>query len=417
MPRVPRKWVRYVKRTLNEFGGADISGVGRFEGQVQVSDAGDLPDPVDGVIELEPMTSYKFNDIVILEETVKLGYGSPIVASDPFNGGLIHTGGGNAIEADDVPVWITDAIISAPGGTVFDIRGQKDKDMKIDRAQVADPIGMGNMESLGTVEGMRVPVFDGCNFENADDGLHFKGESDKIYVRGTPFRNIGGASAIYIEENVTSEYIKIDNCFFRNLDAGTAAISVANPLSATDEGKIINNDFAVPIGDEITGVDRGNVRWEFAANSGIQNSGIRGGLSLESDQTVNITQEAEDRFDADAYVKVDGPVRKNDVLERVDVLEVDGPELTYTGSFDAGVKIDSRASLSGSNLELSVAIFVNGEIQLASVLPIDVTPRGSSASFQAQTDIREGDVIDLRVANLDGTSNPTVKSLSTTVSE
>ena len=443
MARVPRKFAVWAKRLLRRFDGDDIQGVGDLDaqsgeigvfdsaeitGQRQIRSADDLPDPepssvtgYDETHQLDGGTGYTFTSVVSTPYPIELGYATPLRGRDPFLGGVVHTGGETAIVARDTPVWLDGHVVSAPGGEAFDIAGDDQQDMKMLNLQVADPMGMGEMESCGVIDGMRVPVVSDCNFEDSVDGLRFTGDSDKIFVSGTPFRGLGGPdadAAIKFDLNATTEFIKVSDCFFRDFDSQTAAISVDDPTSVEIEGKFVNNDFGTFAVPPIDGVDRGDSRWNFSDNTGVQDSSIRGGYTFQGDETITINQQAADRFDEAAYETVTVAATANEVLERVESLVLDGSTLRYTGVFDAALNLFGSGSFGGTNATGSIALFVNESIVNSTIRPVELRPnQPTSVDNTGQVDIAPDDEIDVRVANLDGTGDITVQALALSVAE
>lgn len=402
------------KRQIN----VDVD-LSRIENEMQIRSVDDLPDPEDGVIDLaeESNTGYHFRDVIATDATIRIGSMTPLFSSTPYNGGILHTGSGVAIESEDEHVYFDGMIISAPGGQAFDISGTQEYSMKIINCQIADVMNMGDFNSIGVVDGMRVPVIDGCNVENFVEGITFTGHSNKIFITSTPFRNCSGNdAAIIFDPGITTQFVDIEKSFFTEFTGDASGFWVQDPDIVEGEAVITRNLAGSSVSTFIEGVDRGDVRWDFRGNSGIQDSAVRGGFFTDEEIEVLIDEQATDKHDAQAYSSITGSAVENDVMERVEVLDVNST-LTYTGIKDVGLTIFTDVTLEGGNDVYAIALFRNGNILNPSIRVEELGPQAGSVSLQAQIDVSPEDEFTARVANLDGTSDADVINMSMIVTE
>ena len=401
------------RQPRRQFQDVDVKSVNRTE---QINSVEDLPPVENGFHQLEDMTEYHFNGFVTSENGIELGMNTPLKGFHGGSGGFIYTGGETALKADNQSVFLEDFLLSAPGGQAFDFVGG-DNDMLIDSITVADPMGMGDIEDLGVIEGFRVPVIELSNFEDFNVGLEYRGQSDKIFLFGSPFRNTSAEYAVRLHESVDSEFADISRCFFFNFDDPDAPGVVVDDPSSVQDGIVAQNAFDERISDPVLGFGRGDINWTFDSNTGIQDSLVRGGFTIRDSRDIPVEQEAADRFDEDAYTIIGGPVDPNDVLERTEVLNIDGGALTYVGRFDVAIICNLVMTLSGTNDVFAIGIFRNGNLLNDSVQIQAVRPAASNVTAQVQLDVNTQDEFEVGVANIDSTSDVTVRSVNFVVQE
>jgi len=145
---------------------------------------------------------------------------------------------------------------------------------------------------------------------------------------------------------------------------------------------------------------------------------LRGQFALSESTTVDITQRADDKFDDEAYSTIDGAVLKSETLIQTDVLTEESTTIVYTGDVQRRGNLQVSASFRGINSTIAFGVFRNGELLDQS--PLRVTLQGSStvnASTFADIILEPDDILDVKVANLGGTGDPTVRDFLLSISD
>lgn len=388
----------------------------------EISSVEDLPPVEDGFHQLEDMTEYRINGFVSIENGIELGTNTPVKGFHGGSSGLIYSGGGTVFKADNQPAFINDLFVLAPNATLFDLVGG-DNDLVIDSLSTKDVMQMGNIANLGVIEGFRVPSFKGCNFEDFNGGLTFTGNSDKIFIEGTPFRNTGEDVKIFeFDAALKTGIIDIVDCYITKVQSDTEVVYV-HPNAIIEQQfqyRGTTHEESVTRTNIIAGsVDKNSEPFWVTDSYPLADTTIYGSYDIDDVGTIEITSQAVNEEDEAAYVMSDIPTTAKGLAR----FEHTSPsQLEYVGKRKRSIQIDySVAGSTGDNEVLLFAMFKNGSLLPGSVTRFLVqqldfaggsTIAGSGAGKVIVEEVEPNDVFDIRLANLGSTNNIDVKELT-----
>lgn len=377
---------------------------------VTVEEEGDLPAASGSERQLEDNTVYMFVDFVTSTDSLVVGSTTPTLAPHGGIGGFIHTGGGAAIKGTDSALFLRNCLISAPGGTIFDISGDQTTEMLVESCSFSDAAGLGNIASLGTIDGYRVPTFKGCNFEDFDGGLTFDGSPNKIFLSSCPFRGVtaSAVSVLTFAGTLTVETVDIVDCYMKDMQSDTKVVNVAaggTPEKRFKYRGITHDEDTVTTSNILTGeagVDE--VGYWVTESSPLRNSAVVGELDLDSSSVTTISTQ-------NTWYKINGAASLG--AETARITSPSDATLTYQGRDNVNAQVLFSASMLGANGDTyQVGIFVNGNLQPASTAKFEA--KGTQSDLPVVTTAIElltpGDDISIRVRNLDSTSDATFES-------
>lgn len=232
---------------------------------VIVSEEGDFPTPVGGVITLTPDTDYLIvNDVTTTNRFVISGVNTIRAASSQLVD-LTYTGSDTMFTGTDPNFKISDITINCPNGDLFDTTA---------------PGGMGivqmvesNVEqcqTLGTIDGNFITRFTNVAFENlVAGGLSFTGTHQNLVIDvGISF--LGGGSLIDLG-TATFQTISIEGGIIAASAPGTFFLS-----GLTNSGNIVSGGLGTVINNKgfgsvnsLNGISTDDARWNFVANNNI----------------------------------------------------------------------------------------------------------------------------------------------------
>lgn len=390
---------------------------------VLVQEPEDLGPVENGRHQLESMTAYEFDGFISSPNGIELQDFNPLVGLHGGIDGFIHTGGGTAIYGREANYFQRDMLVSAPGGQVLDLQGTGDEEVLVESTSAADPAGMGDAADLGVIDGMRVPTFKGCNFEDFEAGLTFTGISEKIFFSECPFRSVdsAGVTILDFDANFETEVVDITDCYVKNVQADTEVVRVDQNATLTEifQYRGVTHEQSVTEDNILTGaagVDE--VGYRVRDSFPLRDSKAVGDFTLDSSTTVTINTQAADKTDAAAYSKVTGAT--TGVAERKFTLA--NTALTYIGLRDRISELDAGVSVGTGNTDtIAVAWFVNGNIIQSTATRLQMSQQGGSiAKFLSSTGVdvetETNDEFDIRIANLDSTTDVNVGELNVSIS-
>jgi hypothetical protein len=375
------------------------------EPDVHVFESNDLPSPSNGTITLE-------NKVYRIHGFVNLGTDNLDISNSPiFKGqhggsdGLIYTGGGDMLTGTDGAFFAADLSFDAPGGTIFNISGDTTTEILAESCNFADPTNLGNLASLGTIDGFRVPSFKGCNFEDFNGGLTFTGTSDKIFISESPLRGVTQSNVTILEfdANCDTDIVDLTDSYVKGVQSDTVVIDVDPSATIADifQYRGTTHDQTVTESNILTGAAGvGEVGYRVESSYPLSDSGVIGELSLDSPTETTISTQ-------DTYTAVSGATSLGNETERVS--QTSNGVLQYDGKKDVKVQITSSCTVEGgSNETYALAIAKNGTVEPTSEARIEGT--GNTPKFAGPSSIEDlttGDTISIQVKNIDGTSNVT----------
>lgn len=407
--------------------GVDLAGL---PGVRLVRTADDLPDPEGGEHALVDGVTYLLADLITSDAAIRLGENTAIIGWHGSTSGFVYSGEeGAAIRATDVGVFMRDVYAHAPGADLFDVSADTETEFLVESCAFSDVPGLpfptfGAMGSLGYINGYRVPSFKSCSFGDFEGGLTLAGESEKIFFDGCPFRRVAddGVRILTFDETFDTEVVDMPDNYFKNGRDDTEVIFV-------DPDAVISEVFQY----------RGNTHDPSFAADNILNGAarlddepyrVRDSFPLRDSRafidytldagtvTVTITTEATDKFDGAAYEPVGGPttVPASETGSRF-VHDGDG-STTYEGSRDNVVNLDAYVALgTGTSDVVAAGWFKNGELLERTAIRIQMNQQGGGVAKALSPigivrNMSNGDVFDLRVANLGSTEDIDVGELN-----
>jgi hypothetical protein len=327
-----------------------------------------------------------------------------------------------AIRGENVPVFIDSMYIHAPNGTLFDLTGEITDETLITQSAFSDAAGLGNISSLGTFDGFRVPTIKGCNFEDFDGGLTFTGTCDKIFIRGSPFRGVTASNVTILElaSGLDVDLVDLPNNYVKDVQTDTEVLRVDASATISDQlqyrGTI--HDTGVTEDNILVG-DADRLKepyWVSDAYPLPDTKAFASYDSTETGATTTISQQASSKTDEGAYVPVDVVTT---MRASARFSEVSDNLVSYDGSRDVNVELDADiAAGTGAEETLAVAFFRDGSLVEGSAvrfisqdIPGAQGISGTGVSTAIVTDVANATEFDIRVANLGSTNDVTVDEL------
>ena len=372
---------------------------------VRVSDESDLPEVENGTHTLEGSTAYHFVGFPQLENPIELGFLSPLLSTHGGLGGFIYTGGtGAAIQGTDVPVFMRNMSVSAPGADLFDLSASNDQDWLIESCLFGDFASIGNFASLGRIEGYEVPTFINCSIQEFDGGLTFDSTSDKIFLTGCPVRGVtaSGVDIFTLKGTASVEIVEMVDCYVKKLQSDTRVWHIEDGAEPSEVFQYRGNthDPTVTKDNVITGPNASKDVEPFWVKSShpLRPSAVIGDLVNDNQGTVTIDTQ-------DTYIGVNIPstLKTDNRISKVS----DGV-IQYDGVKDAILTLSFNVSFFGGNGDrYTFAIAKNGTVQQSQTSSVEA--RGQNAnitvSVSGVSDLTTGDQLSLQVKNVDGTTD------------
>lgn len=384
-----------------------------------VFSADDLPAPTNGTHTLTDNTAYHFFGFVTSPYGIELGTATPLIGRHGSIDGFIHTGTNTAFVGENAGVFMRDLYGHAPGGTMFDLSGDQSTEMLVESCAFSDAAGIGQIASLGTIDGLRVPTFKGVNFEDFASGFTLTGTPDKIFFEGCPLRGVTapGVTILQFDANLTVDIVDMPNNYVKSVQSDTEVINVDPGATITEIFQYRGNthDSSVVESNILTGaaaVD--TVGFRVSDSYPLPNTKAFIDYTLDADTTVTIATQAASKTDAGAYERVTGTTTERGLgkFSHADNLA------TYIGRRDRIAELQAVLSLgTGTNDVVAAAWFQNGTLVPGSATRIQMSQQGGGvakpliASGIAQ-DMEQNDEFDVRVANLGSTSSINVGELT-----
>lgn len=391
-------------------GSLDIAGIHNIE---YVTKASDLPYPAGGTHTLDSSTVYYVAGFVTITDPIELGSLSPIVGSHGGTDGLIYTGGGTMLQGTDAEFFARDLLFSAPGGTLFDIGANQSTEMLVESCSFADPAAMGNMTSLGTVDGYRVPTWKGCNFEDFDGGLTFDGSPDKIAFFDSPFRSVdaSGVTILTFAGTLDTDIVQIKGCYVKSVQSDTVVVDVESGALPSETFQYLDttHDTTVTKSNILTGVvGVETVGSRVTSSFPLKDSDVGASLDYDGAGATTVTGSGAGATQVTASSSTTNAERFTQQSDGI---------LEYLGRKDSSVLIVANATVSGSNTEFVVGMAKNGLPAAGRTEVTGFTPNSSSpetVSTVGKFDLTNGDTVSLALENTGGSTDLDVEAYSIT---
>lgn len=384
-----------------------------------VFDASDLPTPTGGTHTLDDNTAYVFNGFVTSQYGLELGSATPLLGRHASLDGFIHTGANTALTGTNAGFFARNLYVHAPGGTLLDLTGDTATEMLVESCSFSDAAGLGQLASLGTIDGYRVPTFKGCNFEDFDAGLTFTGTCDKVFIANSPFRTVttSGVRILHFDADFSTEIVDMTNNYVKDVQSDTEVINVdaAATIDVVFQYRGTTHDPTVTEANILAGAaDIDAVGFRVSDSYPLQNSKSFIDYTLDAEATTTISTQATDKTDASAYVRVAG-----NTTERGSSRFTHSDNLaTYVGKRDRVGSLTAALSLgTGTDDVVAVAWFVNGSLVPGTATRVQMNQQGGGiaktiTASGVDGDMETNDAFDVRVANLGSTTNITVGELN-----
>jgi len=376
-----------------------------------ITDSSDLPEPQNGVHPLERKV-YAFQGFVDSPYGLDISAGPALIGRHGSQDGFIHTGQQTAIYGRGGGLFMRDMYVHSPGGQVFDVAGDQTTEMLVESSAFSDAAGIGAIAKLGVFDGMRVPTFKGCNFEDFAAGLTFTGTPDKVFVSNSPLRGVvaSGATILEFDANLEVGIVDLPNNYIKDVQSDTEVVHVDPNATITEIFQYIKNthDSSVTKSNILTGAAGTNVVGYRVKNSyPIVDSVAIGNYSLDTDSTVTISTQATDKNDAAAYETVPGTTT-SEVNARFDMGD---NQATYLGKKDTQTELNANLSGDTKNGDLIAVAWFNDDTIVPGTATRFVT---QGSGFSVGTPMTSngvcpncltGSTYDIRVANLESTDD------------
>lgn len=363
--------------------------------------------------QLKDNTVYRVSGISTIDLPIRLGNNSPIIGGHGATDGFIHTGGQGCLRGTNKGLFLRNLYLHAPGGTLFNVSGDTNTEMLVESCAFSDAAGVGNMASLGTIDGFRVPSFKGCSFEDFDQGISFDGNTDvpdKVFISASPFRSVSASGVTVMSFNgaIAPEVIDITDCYMKGMESDTEIVRVQNGATPSQIFQYRGNthDNTVNADNILNGQAAvENVGFNITDAAPLRDSTVIGEFNLDSEATTTISSQ-------NTWYQISGAGTLGNETERMQSTGTDG-ELEYVGRRrkNTFIVISASAKLA-SNEVYEIAVAKNGTVEPTSITSIEGqgTNKPLSVSTSSIEDLVTGDIISIFVRNTSGTSDATFGS-------
>ena len=393
-----------------------------FDASVKlIKSSDDLPEAVNGDIQLEDNIAYYFENFITTPYSIVLGLNTPLIGLHGGKSGFIHTGQTTALKGQGKPLLMRDLSVSAPGGTLFDLDGEASECL-VESCSFSDFANLGEFAGLGTIANFRVPSFKGSNFENFAAGLTLTGNPDKVYFEGCPLRTVTqpNVTIINFDSNFETDIIDMPNNYVKGVQPDTEVIKVDPAAVINDIFQYTGNthDSTVETSNILTGAAGANeVGYRVVNSYPLANSRAIINYTLDAQTTTAITTQATDKFDAEAYVRVAGSTTSylNFRFTHSNNLA------TYIGKKIVQSELKAALSLgTGTDDVIAIAWFRDGNLIENTATRVKMTGRAGGVdvpgiSIGVCSDCQTGSEYDVRIANLGSTTDIQVGELNVNI--
>jgi hypothetical protein len=373
---------------------------------VVVQTVDDLPPPVGGEHVLEDNTYYQFNGTVTSSNSLRLGTNTMLAGLHLGSDVFVYTGSNAAVVGSDVSFFVDSLVIVAPFGQGVNVSANSNVEMLTNLMSIV------NSNSLGVIDGFRVPTLLSCNFDTFNSGLTFSGTSRKVFLDACPFRNAAANSnCITFSSTFNTEIIDMVANYFRVPAAAnvTGVRFNANAIANVTVYGIFGGNSFDNITTPVAGFGPKTANWGFVNNNGVEDSATVGEYFMTNNATATT-------LTVNTWTKVAGTTTAG-VLERTDM-----PQNNRLRVLSVQGQISLRAiavmSILGTvnNQVVEVAIYKNGVIDsppLKSVLSGGT--RADAVTINTISDMVADDFLEVWVRCTSGSNNATVENLHFTL--
>ena len=372
---------------------------------IPINSLGDFPDPVSGVITLEPNTVYLMSNGVSTSNRFICQNGTSIVSYSPTIATLTYTGVGTMLTAVDSTVILGTAAFDCPNGQFLDISETGAGGVTVFTMASCE---VRNCASLGTLDTLFGASIVNNNAYNCTQGLTILGNSwELISIKEFAAASTSAAFIGIDLGTAVTKGIELINLFMDAPAGGIAVKGAANSanVSAGNLATFTGGNFPGVITPE-SGLDVENaIRWRSLNNDGIPDTRVDALLSLQSNATATTI----------AAINTPVLVAGTWTVELESHMEgTTAGRITYKGERDSKLPITGSVSVepvSGTNIKMSAYIAVNGSVVAGSQRSATASAGSpSSITLPWQAVFSEDDYVEIWVENNDTTSNILVGS-------
>jgi hypothetical protein len=366
-----------------------------------IRDASDLPSPSGGSHPLKDGHAYLFDGYVTSDASLALGNPSLLYSLHGGYGGFVHTGGDKAVVGSGGPLLAHNMLLHAPGGQVYDVSGTASDEVLVSFVNHGDPLGLGNIASLGRIDGMRVPTWKICAFEDFDDGLTFDGNPAKAVFTNCPFRSITASNVTIIKlaGSLDLEIFKLAGAWVKDVQADTTVIDAKAGSKPALFFKYldVDHDTSVSKSNILVGdVGRKQVGTIVKNSFPIADSEVIGELDLDSVSTITGSGSSATEITAATTLE--------------NAAKMDSPSngrLRYQARYDQEVRVAGTVGVSGANTAFEVSIALNGSVLSRSKTPGFTANSSEPTAATATTHVSmtAGDELSIFLENVGGASD------------
>jgi len=359
---------------------------------IVVSTISDFPEPVAGVITLEPDRDYLIaNDITTANRFI-VSNPNTIRASSSQMVTLAYTGTGDMFTGNEPNFKTVNITVSAPNGDIFNTTAPSGNGI----VQMVEA-NIESCKNIGVMDGNFITRFTNVAFENIQDGgLSFTG-SNNILVVDVGVAFLGGGSLIDLG-TATFNTVSITGGNIADSAVGTFFLSGATDsenINVGGLGAVLNNN-GFGSGSALSGISVDDARWNFNANNTIPDTRPDALLSFTT-PTTTVLAVATPALVTGAWSVERESQMTGTVAGRV----------TYDGEKGATLPITATLSLepvSGTNKSVNIYLAKNGSIVANSVV-VTVVSSGSpkNQSVVWQDVFQNDDFYEVWIESVDGT--------------
>jgi hypothetical protein len=321
-----------------------------------VTEIGDFPAPVAGVITFDDNTDYFLaNDI---SSSNKFAGGFKVVLRGPASQivKLTYTGTGSMFTSTNPALRISGVSLDCPTAKVFDMSSSGTGVFQMIESTIV------SCASIGTIGTMFLVRLDGLTVSATTQGINFTGAINILSTDN--FINFQSAGTVYDLGTAVFTSLSLSS----NKLISSTAVNFIN--GAVDSGNISVGGFATVTNcrmpntvTPLTGVSTNNARWNFSANDEIQDTRPDSLLSLSAQTTTVITT-------VNVATLVLGTFT---VISSAQMTATAAGRATYNGERPAALPITANLTIepiSGTGKTISAYLAKNGTKITASRVPI-----------------------------------------------
>jgi len=386
-------------------------GDGKFV--THVSDLGDLPAPVGGVIKLDGRRAYYFSGLVNIGTNAINVNGAALRGHHAGVDGIFSAVNGAILRSKDQDVFMQDLMVMMGSADTkaydfSDVTGTHYYNLFSGCAALDAP----NVQSggIGTFNGFNTVCID-LNYWKTKDGVKITGSSQKFTLNTTYITGISNGAAVEFLGNCVLADVIINSTYF--VFAGQTGIKV-NPGAIIDQARLSFNLFRGA--DKIlSGVDAFSPGWEFLNNgTGLPDSRGNGFLYM-NDNTVPTGFKTVNFFG-----KIMGVTK---TLKANKFSTSASNKFTFTGKrltqLNVFATASGKASANEDGNSYSICIMKNGTEQVLPNSTVNSLARNQGFQLTLQTGVEmiSGDYIEVFVKSNNNTTPITITDLQFKVNE